>query len=65
MTSPPIDLPAAFPTQPELAAVALFALVVDAQLSGNIKMFRAAAYRLRRLGWRVEPVERSGEAVDE
>ena len=59
MTSPPRDLLAIFPTQTELAAVVLFALMVDAHQTGNDMIRRAAGYRLRRLGWRVEPVQRS------
>lgn len=59
MTRPPIDLPAVFPTQPELAAAALFVLAVDAHVSGNEKLLRAILYRLSRLGWRVRPAEPS------
>jgi hypothetical protein len=65
MTSPPIDLPAVFPSHPELAAVALFALAVDAHLAGNEKLLRAVAYRLARLGWRVTPAGRSGGGMDQ
>ena len=64
MTSPPIELRAALPTRPELAAIALFAVAIDAQLTVNIKLFRAAAYRLARLGWLVTLVERSEGGVD-
>ena len=64
MTAPRIDLPPVLPTRPEVAAVALFALAVDAHLSGNEKLLRAVAYRLARLGWRVTPMERSGEGAD-
>jgi hypothetical protein len=55
----PTDLPTIYPKQPELAAVALFALLVDADLAGNETLVRAAAYRLARLGWRVTRLERS------
>lgn len=65
MTAPRIDLPPVLPTQLELAAVALFALAVDANLTGNIRLFRAAAYRLARLGWRVTSVQRSEGGLDQ
>ena len=42
--------PCPLPTRPELAAIALFAVAIHAQLTVNIKLFRAAAYRLARLG---------------
>ena len=64
MISPPSDLPNVFPARTELAAVALFALAVDAHLTGNVKLFRATACRLARLEWRVTPVERSEGGVD-
>jgi hypothetical protein len=59
MNPPPTDLPPVFPTRPELAALALFALAVDAHVSGNEQLLRAVLYRLYRLRQRVRPVEQS------
>ena len=64
MTAPRIDLPPVLPTRPEVAAVALFAFAVGVHLSGNEKLFRAAAYRLARLGCPVTPVERPEGGLD-
>jgi hypothetical protein len=61
MTISPVDLPAVFPTQPELAVVSLFALLVDANLTGNIKLSRAIVHRLAHLGWRVIPAKQTRE----
>jgi hypothetical protein len=65
MSNHSVDVPRLFPSRPELAAIALFTLMIDAHQSGDSRKQRALTYRLWQLGWRAEPIEPPGEGVAE
>jgi hypothetical protein len=64
MTIPPIDLDRFSPKEPDLAVVVLVALLLDAHRAGDDRAVRRASYRLKLLGWRVEPTEPLGPGGD-